>query len=279
MPCLQSSRPRNLRRTSHKRRLGLEPLEDRRVLATLTVTTAADDGPGSLRSIIAESNASAGINTICFSDDLAGEVISLSSGAIDITGAVIIDGDSVSGGITIDASASDLTPGFEDGAGSRVFNVDDGNAAVEIVVQMRNLTITGGDVTGDGGAILSSEDLQLFDSTVSGSSATGDGGGISSSGQLLIEDTTFVNNVAAGNGGGLSTAAPDQDVQLDDVTFSSNVAIGNGGGLFASLSGLQGTSSLVIDDSAFSNNESDTCLLYTSPSPRDKRQSRMPSSA
>ena len=26
-------------------------------------------------------------------------------------------------------------------------------------------------------------------------------------------------------------------------------------------------------------NTSDTCLLYTSPSPRDKRQSRMPSSA
>ena len=26
-------------------------------------------------------------------------------------------------------------------------------------------------------------------------------------------------------------------------------------------------------------NTNDTCLLYTSPSPRDKRQSRMPSSA
>ena len=26
-------------------------------------------------------------------------------------------------------------------------------------------------------------------------------------------------------------------------------------------------------------NENETCLLYTSPSPRDKRQSRMPSSA
>ena len=29
----------------------------------------------------------------------------------------------------------------------------------------------------------------------------------------------------------------------------------------------------------FINNSSVTCLLYTSPSPRDKRQSRMPSSA
>ena len=30
---------------------------------------------------------------------------------------------------------------------------------------------------------------------------------------------------------------------------------------------------------AKSQGESDVCLLYTSPSPRDKRQSRMPSSA
>ena len=31
--------------------------------------------------------------------------------------------------------------------------------------------------------------------------------------------------------------------------------------------------------SAIDDMEQDACLLYTSPSPRDKRQSRMPSSA
>ena len=39
----------------------------------------------------------------------------------------------------------------------------------------------------------------------------------------------------------------------------------------------------VLDDSSFIDDlgadSLDTCLLYTSPSPRDKRQSRMPSSA
>ena len=33
------------------------------------------------------------------------------------------------------------------------------------------------------------------------------------------------------------------------------------------------------DDDAGSGSDDDICLLYTSPSPRDKRQSRMPSSA
>ena len=33
------------------------------------------------------------------------------------------------------------------------------------------------------------------------------------------------------------------------------------------------------EDGLLSGTQADTCLLYTSPSPRDKRQSRMPSSA
>ena len=36
---------------------------------------------------------------------------------------------------------------------------------------------------------------------------------------------------------------------------------------------------LPMDDLTFLDREKKICLLYTSPSPRDKRQSRMPSSA
>ena len=36
---------------------------------------------------------------------------------------------------------------------------------------------------------------------------------------------------------------------------------------------------IVSDAIALDNTRDDDCLLYTSPSPRDKRQSRMPSSA
>ena len=35
----------------------------------------------------------------------------------------------------------------------------------------------------------------------------------------------------------------------------------------------------IINNPAVSDAQFNTCLLYTSPSPRDKRQSRMPSSA
>ena len=38
-------------------------------------------------------------------------------------------------------------------------------------------------------------------------------------------------------------------------------------------------STINYEEGMFSTEEEDACLLYTSPSPRDKRQSRMPSSA
>ena len=37
--------------------------------------------------------------------------------------------------------------------------------------------------------------------------------------------------------------------------------------------------SLAVQDALRASPDTNTCLLYTSPSPRDKRQSRMPSSA
>ena len=40
-----------------------------------------------------------------------------------------------------------------------------------------------------------------------------------------------------------------------------------------------GAGALIDDIVVCDNGSTDSCLLYTSPSPRDKRQSRMPSSA
>ena len=45
------------------------------------------------------------------------------------------------------------------------------------------------------------------------------------------------------------------------------------------LSGKDHTSEVSTDELAQANHLTYSCLLYTSPSPRDKRQSRMPSSA
>ena len=62
---------------------------------TLTVTTTADSGPGSLRQAILDANAQAGEQTIGFSigvPEVGPKVISLASPLPDVTGPVTIDG-------------------------------------------------------------------------------------------------------------------------------------------------------------------------------------------
>jgi len=153
MKRLQSSRSA-CRRRNKSHRLRFEPLEARRVLATITVTNTDDSGAGSLRAAIEQANSSAGSDTICFSSDLNGDDINLTTGGLNITDNLIIDADSLSNGITIDASASN---------GSRVFSVDNNSAATEIEVEMHNLTISGGNFDGNGGAIWNAENLELYD--------------------------------------------------------------------------------------------------------------------
>ena len=53
-------------RSAHSPRLRLEALEDRCLLATFTVTTTADSGPGSLRQAILDANATPGADVIEF---------------------------------------------------------------------------------------------------------------------------------------------------------------------------------------------------------------------
>ncbi len=85
-------------RQSHRRsRLTLESLEDRRQPAVFVVTTTADEGPGSLRQAILDSDSTAGPNTIDF-DILGGGVQTIYVGSTiglplpPITTPVLIDG-------------------------------------------------------------------------------------------------------------------------------------------------------------------------------------------
>ena len=76
------------------------------------------------------------------------------------------------------------------------------------------------------------------------------------------------------------------------LTLDANGAITNragsvyGGSVFLRASSLDNTGgkltsggALTVNVAGAVDNTAGTCLLYTSPSPRDKRQSRMPSSA
>jgi hypothetical protein len=64
-------------------------MEDRTLLSTLTVMNNHDSGPGSLRATIA---AAASGDTIKFASSLKGQTIALTTGELDITTSLDIDG-------------------------------------------------------------------------------------------------------------------------------------------------------------------------------------------
>jgi hypothetical protein len=82
------------RRRPRRFRLGLEPLEDRFLLSTFTVTNTNDSGAGSLRDAITrvDNDTNAGIDTINFAIGSGPQTIAPGSPLPAITHAVIVDG-------------------------------------------------------------------------------------------------------------------------------------------------------------------------------------------
>src|SRR5437868_3155593 len=64
-------------------------------MTTFVVSNLNDSGSDSLRDAIAQANLNAGADTITFAMGLAGGAITLTSGQIEVTDAVTIDGDNV----------------------------------------------------------------------------------------------------------------------------------------------------------------------------------------
>src|SRR6476620_169197 len=174
----------------YRRGLRVEPLEARWLLATITVDTLVDGTgvPGtSLREAIA---AAAANDTINFS--VTGTINLISTGQLTINKNLTISGPGASQ-LTINA----YNPSAAIGNGSRIFNIDDGSTSTTRTVNISGLTLNGGDVTGDGGAILNKENLTLTNSIVSGSAATHNGGGIFNSGHNLV----LTGSTVSGNSG------------------------------------------------------------------------------
>lgn len=233
------------RRSSGKRhgfRPGLEALEGRVVLSTLTVTNALDSGKGSLRYEIAHASRN---STIDFAPSLAGQTITLTSGELDITTGVTIKG----------PGAGQLT--ISGGDNSRVFDV---NARDPVAVS--GLTIRDGTAFpsnaslpfwGDGGGILNLSTLTLNGCIVTGNSASGaapsKGGGIYNAGNLTLTGCTVSNNrasadLAPASGGGIYNAGT---LSVISSTVTGNYAADGGGG-------VQNAGTLFIASSTFSSN-------------------------
>jgi hypothetical protein len=208
------------------RRLGVEPLEDRRVLAVLVDThldvVDDDDGLTSLREAIIATNAAPGADVIDFDPSLAGKTIQLSNqGMLNIRDDLTING----------LGADQLTVR---GGGGSVFWVGKGWFFPEgtIDVTINGLTITGGSGNSSGAGIRSTANLTVADCVITnnrisvGPFGLGDygsaaGGGIAALGGMFTTNiirTVISDNVAPnGETAGLGTGRPG----------------GNGGGLAA----------------------------------------------
>jgi hypothetical protein len=206
------------------RSLRIEPLEERRLLATVTTL---DDGIGvpgtSLREAIADATPG---ETIDFA--VTGTINLTSLGDLTIDKNLTISGP---GANLLTIRAYDPTPDVFDG--SRVFNIDDGNSTADKTVSISGLTLTGGDVLADGGAIRSFENLTLAGSTISGNSADGFGGGVYSAyGDLTVIGSTVIGNSARYSGGGIHGYYGSLAVTGSTISGNSTTE-GDGGGIYS----------------------------------------------
>jgi len=244
----------------HHRTLGVQPLEARRLLAVITVDTIADtidfnDGKTSLREAVFAANTVPGAQTIEFAESLIASgpaTIVLTQGELAVTDALTILGPGAKL-LAIDASGSDTNQEtFADGA--RIFNIDNRSAAA-IEVSLRGLTLTGGDPNGNGGAILSVEQLSIDGMEFVANHSRG-GGAISHTGaNAYIVNSRFLNNAVfgAGSGGALFVEgfSSGQTVTVTDNQFTGNSAA-NGGAIGARAGGVATT--FVIDNNAIIQN-------------------------
>jgi hypothetical protein len=236
------------------------------VVDTLADESDGNYGPGdlSLREAISLARGSLGPATITFAAALTAggpATIHLTGGEIAIRNAVNIVGPGQNL-LTIDAAGNDPTPDENNGDGSRIFNVNDGNYATTIDVSISGLTLTGGDVSNWGGAILSFENTTVALSTISGNSAGIDGGGIGrfgtaipTFGGLTVVSSTISGNSAGGSGGGIFSSNV-ANTTVTGSTISGNSAHVNGGGIF-SENQLGAVDHLTVTGTTISGNSAD----------------------
>ena len=237
------------------RKLRLESLEERTLLtvtaggfeltaafpepvsATNWIVNTTDDATDwdetddilSLREAIGRAQTS---DTLTVDDSLAGSTITLCGIELSVNKGITVDATSI-GGITIDANGQ-----------SRVLYVSGGYETNP--VELIDLTITGGWLYNDDGAICNGGTLKLTNVTVTGNTAAFYGGGIYNYGTLILTNTIVAEN-SAGFGGGIYNG--EGTLELTDSTVLGNTAY-SGAGIFNDFGTLTLTNSTISGNTA-----------------------------
>lgn len=212
--------------------------------ASLTVSTTADNGIGSLRQAIIDAT-SAGADTITF-DILTTDpgynaaenrfTINLLNPLPNIPKESVIINNFQPQAVTVKGNNS-----------FRIFTLVNG-----AVVIINNLTISDGFSNGEvGGGIYMGDSSTLFlnGCTVSDNAASDSGGGVymSDSGTLHLANTTITRNTASNGGGIFINDSGTLNINNSTVNANSTLAGGNGGGIFNGTSGTVTAKSSTID--------------------------------
>jgi CSLREA domain-containing protein len=217
--------------------------------ATFAVTRTDDPVPGacdsdcSLREAVLAVDAGSGGDTISlpaghYRLGIAGTGEDAAArGDLDLTKSVTIAGAGARA-TTIDALGLD-----------RVLDVASGVSAA-----ISDVTVTGGQATGDGGGIRSAGTLTLLRDSVAGNHAAGVGGGIASTGPSLTLANSTVSANQASIGGGVSATVA---LTVTSSTISGNVA-GGPGSIMGTAGGVSGGlgSTVTLRSSTVAGNQS-----------------------
>jgi hypothetical protein len=157
-------------------------------------------------------------DTIAIASSLNRQVINLSLGEILIDKTLTISGQ---------GEFATIISGNQQ---NRIFSIDDGNTNQHRQINLVALGLTGGKVTGNGGAIWNKETLSLTNVTLNHNEASDWGGAIwNDQGTLRIENSGIYQNKATQAGGAIANSGT---LSLNLTDIDRNTTTGKGGGVY-----------------------------------------------